>query len=178
MKKIIWISGRLGCWKTIISEYLRDKYWLSIYENSDILRQEAKSRWIEPVRDKLIDIAQELQEKYWKQIIVERLLSNIDDSWIISGIRLFEQAKYLRENSDFLLIYIETTDDIVFDRIVSRDRYWDPVDKQDFERLLKKDWLWDLPKLKEYSDFVIENNWTLENLYKKIDIFIEEKFKK
>lgn len=177
MKKIIWISGRLGCWKTLISEYLKEKLDLNIYENSDVLKKEAKIRWIEPIRENLIDIAQTLQDIYWQQVIVERLLDSIENSGIISGIRLYEQAKYLKENSDFLLIYIESSDEIVYDRIISRDRYWDPIDKNSFEKLLKKDWQWDLPKLKEYADYILENNWSTEELYKKIDIFINEKFK-
>lgn len=168
MKKIIWISWRLGCWKTIISEYLRDKLGLKIYENSDILKQEAKIRWVEIIRENLIDIAKEWQDLYWEQIIVEKLLNSIDWNWIISWIRLFEQAKYLRENSDFTLIYVDSSYEVVFDRILYRNRFWDPTNKDEFEKILKKDWNKDLENLKNNSDYVILNDWNLEELYDKI----------
>lgn len=173
MKKIIWISWRLWCWKSIISEYLSNKLWLKIYENSDILKQEAKNRWIIPNREDLINIAIEWQEIHWSQIIVEKLLDSIDWNWIISWIRLFEQARYLKENSLFKLIYIESLDEVIFDRIISRNKFWDPMSKEYFEKILKKDWN-DLDKLKNNADFVIENNGSLEDLHKKLDVFIDK----
>ncbi len=175
MKKIIGIAWKFWAGKSLVAEYLRDKLDLQVFEGSDVLKQEAKVRGIkEPTRENLIDIAEELQKKYGKQIIFEKLLETIDEKWIIPWIRLIEQAKYLRENSDFTLIYMDSSDDRVFERVLKRNKFWDPVNAEEFSRIWKRDWQSDLEKLKNYADLVIENNGSLEDLYKKLDIFIKD----
>lgn len=174
MKFIIWIAWNLSCWKTTIANYISSRLKIDIFENSDVLKKIANERKIEINRENLISISKELDEIYWRKAIAEILIKEINSKWIISWIRIFEQASFLKSNSNFILIYVEADKEKSVDRLIKRNKQWDPKNLKEYESFLKKERTEDLEKIKSFSDYKIINDKSLEDLYLQLDNIINK----
>ena len=84
------------------------------------------------------------------------------------------EVEYLKDNYDFVLIWIKTKSKVLLDRIVKRGKLWDPKNLDELNKLIEKwnkDWL-EEKKCMEMADYIIENNWSVEELYNEIDKII------
>ena len=95
---------------------------------------------------------------------------------IIDGVRRQPDIKYMSTLPEFRLIYIETSAENRYKRIIEREENVDDKNKT-FEQF-KKDQSWETEKdivdLKDKADFVINNDGSVEDLRGQIDKIINE----
>ncbi len=84
--------------------------------------------------------------------------------------------KYLKEIPGFKLVYIEASIENRFERIKKRGENPDDATKtlEQFKKDQEGEADVQIRNMKEYADFVVDNNGTFEELYKQIDEIIKK----
>ncbi|MBU2052732.1 MAG: deaminase [Nanoarchaeota archaeon] len=177
---IIGITGTLGAGKGTIVEYLIQKGFRH-YSVREFLIKEINKRSLPVNRDSMVLVANQLREINSPSYIIERLLEKANqegENSIIESIRTQGEAEKIKEGGILLAIDADSqirysriskrqseTDRISFDRFIEDERRemfsTDPT-KQNLSACIKM------------ADFVLNNDGTLDNLYRQI----EEVYKK
>ena len=179
---IIGLTGKNASGKGEAANYLKTKGFV-YYSLSDVLREEATKRGIEHSRDNLIDLGNELREKFGPNYLAKQINNKIGDSkklstndhfFVVDSIRSPYEAKELMKNKDFILVGIDATIEIRFERLLRRNRLGDAKTLEEFKKQeerenLKSDTNQQLDETFKLADIVIANDETLEELHKKIE---------
>lgn len=178
MKKVIWIIWKMWAWKDIVWDYISEKFWINKYIISSKLKEEADKKWIEKTRINLINIWRELAMEFWDWILAQKLLE--DSKWdIILAIwmRQLWQLDFFKKNTNFTLIWIESSDEIRFERIIKRRKFWDAKTLKQFKEEEKEEDGKSVQKISHclnMADYIIENNGDLEEFFEKIDNILKD----
>ena len=137
---IIGLTGKNGSGKGEAAKFLRDRGF-SYFSLSDALRDEAASRGLEPTRENLIQLGNELRADYGPSILAERILAKLDPdkNYAVDSIRHPLEVEVLRRRKDFVLAAVEASQRTRFDRMVVRKREGDPISFDDFVELEKRE---------------------------------------
>ena len=172
---LIGLTGRNAAGKGEVARYLQKKSFY-YYSLSDVIRDEIRSRGLDPTRELLIVIGNELRQRYGANILAERILAKIEDDkhYVIDSIRNPAEVDAFRAAKHFKLIRIEASAEIRFQRILSRHRESDPGTLQEFIELENReaegdDTSQNLVKVELMADHALTNEATLEKLYPQID---------
>ena len=182
---IIGLAGPAGSGKSTISKYLYLKYNFYPITLSDILVEEAlKRKGIEKnfrkddekVKNFLSKFGKELRKETGREEIlamkaVEKIRKLKLKKVCVDGFRCKREVEYFRKNfKDFYLISVKAEKEKRIERRKKLDPNFDIKDFEEREERFKRN----LEEVLKLKDFEIENNSTLENLYKKIDKLIEK----
>src|SRR5436309_14640076 len=74
---LIGLTGRNAAGKGEVARYLQTKSFY-YYSLSDVIRDEIRSRRLQPTRDLLIAVGNELRQKYGAKILAERVLQGTE----------------------------------------------------------------------------------------------------
>ena len=172
---LIGLTGRNASGKGEVARYLQKKSFY-YYSLSDVIRDEIRSRRVEPTRDLLITVGNELRQRYGANILAERILAKIEDDrhYVIDSIRNPSEVEAFRAAKHFKLIRIEAPPEIRFQRILSRRRESDPRTFEEFAELENReaegdDTSQNLVKVELMADHSLTNDGTLNELYPHID---------
>jgi dephospho-CoA kinase len=173
---IIGLTSLNGAGKTTVAEYLMQKGFL-FYSLSDIIREEIKSRNQEITRDRLRETGNELRTKFGNSVLADRIMAKLKEgqNYVIDSIRHPAEIESLKKRKDFSMIFIDASIETRFERVVGRKRESDPADFKDFKKAEEKELKskdsanQQLLQCKDLADFVIDNDYSIEELYRKID---------
>jgi len=177
---IVGLTGSNASGKGEAASYLRTKDF-KYYSLSDILREEAKKSGIEPLRENLIRLGNELRRKntpsYLASMIRERLIEPGD--YIVDSIRNPAEVEALQKEKGFILLGIDAPVEVRFKRSLKRKRPGDAETLRDFIEKEKKENIDDpenqqLKKCIEMADPVIVNDSNIEEFHRKIDEAIKK----
>lgn len=172
---IIGLTGKNAAGKGEVANYLVKKgfVYLSL---SDELREEAGERCLEPIRENLIQLGNDLREEHGAGYLAKKVNNKIEKekNYVIDSIRNPFEIEELRKNREFLLLGIDAPVELRFERSLKRKRIGDADTLGKFKSLEEKEnknneKSQQLNKCYELADKYINNNETLEELYKKID---------
>lgn len=179
---IIGLTSFLGAGKTSIGDYLVKKGFV-FYSLSDVLRDEIKSRGLEVTREILQKTGVELRKKFGNSVLTDRIIKKIEQEpgkdFVVDSIRNPAEIEALRKRKNFTLVFIDAPLENRFERIKARKREKDPLIFEEFKKAEEKELEsqdsanQQLLKCKEMADFVIHNDLSFKELYKKIDELIE-----
>jgi len=178
---LIGLTGPNAAGKGAAAGYLK-KRGFTYLSLSNILREELRARGLEPDREALIAIGNELREREGPGILAARILERINSekSHIIDSIRHPAEVETLRQRADFFLTLIDATAEARFERIKRRKREKDPTTLETFVDLEKRelagqeDVHQQLARTTVLADYVINNDGTLGDLRKKMDRIVSE----
>src|SRR5213592_4041866 len=124
---LIGLTGRNAAGKGEVARYLQTKSFY-YYSLSDVIRDEIRSRRLQPTRDLLIAVGNELRQKHGAKILAERTLAKIEDDkhYVIDSIRNPAEVEAFRAAKHFKLIRVEAPAEVRFHRILNRQRESDP----------------------------------------------------
>lgn len=177
---IIGLTGSNASGKGEAAQYLKSKGF-GYYSLSDILREESKRLGIEPLRENLIKLGNQMRKDKGPAILAlllaEKLLKGRD--YIVDSIRNPAEVETLRKVKGFFLLGLDASIETRFKRSIERNRAGDAFTLEDFKIKEAKENKpgienQQLKKCLEMTDAVIVNDSSLEDLYKKIDEIIKK----
>src|SRR6059058_2806379 len=172
---LIGLTGRNAAGKGEVARYLQKKSFY-YYSLSDVIRDEIRLRGLQPTRDLLITVGNELRQRHGARILAERILAKIEDDrhYVIDSIRNPSEVDAFRAAKHFKLIRVEAPPEVRFHRILSRHRESDPRTYEEFVALENReaegdDTSQNLVKVELMADSTVINDASLEKLYPQID---------
>jgi len=171
MKKTIVLVWRISSWKDYAGDFLELNFWGKHLGISSVLRIAAKDRWVEETRENLIDIWRELTEKYWDWYLAKLLITReASDLLIISWCRQLWQLEYLRNNTDCYIIWIESREEIRYQRMLERWKIGENISFEQFclleeqeEKIVQK-----VGECLKLCDAIVENNGKIDEFEEKL----------
>ena len=183
---IIGITGKYASGKDSVAEYLVKKGFTH-YSLSDEIREEAKKRKIKPARENLIQLGNELREKFGSGILAERILLKMgrdrEKNYVVTSIRNPEEVKVLQKEEQFTLIAVTADIKKRFQWLQQRSRDGDP---KTFQELVEKENIeqssdpgkQQLHTVEQMAGKILKNEGTLEELYQKTEKLLDDLRKK
>ncbi|MEM5820787.1 MAG: AAA family ATPase [Candidatus Aenigmatarchaeota archaeon] len=183
---ILGICGYAASGKSEAAKYLKEKYYFEVFEFSEIIEEEAKKLGLisenlslEEKKRKLSEVGKIIREKFGRKDIfairiIEKIKERSLERVVISGIRSLEEYFAFKNSfgKSFYLIFIEVDAKIRYQRRKLQDKNFNLSFEEFLERDKRDEKELNLKELKDLADFVIENNSSLEDFYKKIDLIV------
>lgn len=181
MKKIIiGFTWEMACGKDTATDYIFKKFGWKKFKFSQVLRDVLARIFVDPTRENLQALSTVLRENFGQDLLARIMKEDVEKSnekvLLIDWVRRQDDITYLTQLPEFKLIYIETNLENRFSRISVRWENADDIGKtleqfkkeQEFEAEAQIRWL------KNIADYVIDNNWSFEDLYSQIDKILNE----
>ena len=180
---IVGITGTLGAGKGTVVNYLA-KHEFKHYSVREFLEIEINNRGLVVNRDSMVMIANDLREKYGPSYIVDELynLAKVNGgNAVIESIRCVGEVESLRRQGDFILLGIDADVELRYTRISDRKTETDLISFDRFVRdeqreMNNKDSTrGNISACLEMADHIFKNNWTVEELYQKIENYLSSR---
>ncbi len=176
---IVIICGPSGAGKGTVCDYLAQKMKGLIWRPSDLTREVLREFALPDTRENLSKIMHVLRNRFTQDIYVYAAKEFIDKNTgtfiIFDGIRKIHFIQKLREYIPCTLVYIDALTQLRYERMTERwDKSWES--EMSYEQFLSDENLESEKEnnaIRELADIVIENNGTKEELFEKIDAFLE-----
>lgn len=181
MKKIILgFVGELGAGKTVICNYLKDKYSANSYRFSDPLRDVLNRVYLEQSRENMQNLSTILRAQFGQDLLAKIMANDADkdkgEIVTVDGVRRFPDIEYLLKLDGFYLVYVTTDSKTRYERIVSRNQNpgESDISYEQFLESEKSEADISIKDVSKQANFTIENNGSIENLYNKIENILNE----
>ncbi|MEM4230426.1 MAG: deaminase [Candidatus Pacearchaeota archaeon] len=171
---IIGLTGTLGAGKSEVAKYAAQNgiFHLSV---RSFLEEECKRRGIEPNRDNLVKVANEIRTREGSAYLVKELCKNCYENkiYIIESIRCPGEVEETKQRGG-LIFAIDAYPEIRYDRIITRKSLTDRVSFEKFLEDEKREMHSTDPNEQnlsfcmENADYLILNNGTLEDLHEEV----------
>lgn len=179
--QIIGITGTIGAGKGTVVDYLIQKYNYKHFSVRGFLLEEIKNRGLDPIRDNMVIVANDLRAKYKPSYIVEQLYLKAIKSGtdcIIESVRNIGEVEALRQKDNFKLIAVDALPEIRYKRITNRKSETDNISFAKFledealEMTSKDKTKQNLLECIKLADVIFNNNESVEDLYNQIERFL------
>jgi dCMP deaminase len=179
---IIGITGTLAAGKGTVVEFLKNKGFKH-YSVRDYLLEEIKKRDLIVNRNSMVSVANELREKNSPNYITEKLYSlakKEGENCIIESLRTPGEIFSLKNKEKFYLFSVDANRRLRYKRAVLRESETDQISFEEFVDNEEKEMNSDDPnkqnlkKCIELSDFSFENNGSIEELCRQVELVLEQ----
>ncbi len=140
----------------------------------DIVRTEVEARCLDITEDNVGNVADELRKNEGMDAVANRCISIISQSTsydlvIIDGIRGMAEVRAYRKafGNQFILIAIEASQKLRFNRAMARKREDDASDWESFKQKDERELRWGLTEAMNIADISLDNDGTLEEFKKR-----------
>lgn len=170
---IVGLTGPNAAGKGEVAARLHGRGF-AVHSLSDIVRDEAASRGLDPSREHLIQVGNELRRRGGAGVLAERVLPRLGDRAVVDSIRNPAEVVVLRRAAGFILVAVEAPARLRFARTVARARPGDPLTLAEFEERERQENSAD-PEAQQLlatvrlADRVLVNEGTIEALHVKVD---------
>jgi dCMP deaminase len=178
---IIGLTGRNAAGKTTAGEALgtRGFSYLSL---SDVIREEAKRRGLEPLRENLTALGNELREKHGPGALAELTVARMqpDRNYTVDSIRHPAEVMTLKKAGSFSLFHIFAPLEARFARSMARARPGDAQTLQDFIRQEEREFAssnvasQQLLETERLADRRIDNDRAMEDFIARVESTLRE----
>lgn len=179
----IWIglTGKNGSGKGEAAKYLQTKGF-AYFSLSDVLRDEAKQRNIEPTRDSLYALGNEMRSEHGSGVLAKKVLDKLTagKNYVIDSIRHPDEVKVFRSSKLFSFIEVYADPRIRFERMLKRGRENDPTTFEAFQELEEREaknsesTAQRLDATIKLADHRVSSNQNLPGLYHDLDELLLE----
>ena len=174
--KLIGLTGTNGSGKGEAVQFFRDRGFAS-FSLSDLIREALEEEGLDLTRDNLIKKGNELREAKGADILARKILQRITGDAVIDSIRNPEEVHRLKEENHFILLAIDAPVELRYLRAKNRRRDESATSLQEFidkeaEEKTQKASGQQLQVCMDMADFLVTNEGTLEDFYKKLEKFL------
>lgn len=177
---IIGLTGTIASGKTSIAEILKNRGF-EHFTYSDILRKEAKKRKIQPTRENLQKLGNEIKEESKNKGILSKLIVENSHSGniVADGIRTVDEVIELKKYDKAFIIAVDAPQKLRYKRLKLRQRDGDPITFYQFKKLDDHENMGLTPGQDIYScfkkaDFVIINDRCLKELKERVNNILKK----
>jgi dephospho-CoA kinase len=177
-KLIIGFVGQLASGKDASKKYLEDKYGASSHRFSTMLRDILNRIYVPIDRQNLQDLSLDLRNRFGSdtlaRVIAEDVKNDSKEIVIVDGVRRMDDIINLKNVEGFFLVGIEAKPEIRYERMKTRNENVGD-DKKSFADFIadgQKEAELEIPAVMNTARYTINNDGTLEELYKQIDEII------
>ncbi len=170
---IIGITGLARSGKDTVADYIAEKHNFKVFTMSDTLRGECMKRNLEITKDNLSLIGDAMRKEFGNDIVAVKTIEKAGNfpRSIITGVRSPEETDVFKGHCPgFILLAIEALDSIRFGRRTEKDPDTEAGFFSRDERDMKNKGMGDVI---EMADQAIKNDSTLDELYRKVDRFMD-----
>lgn len=174
---IIGLTGKSASGKGEVANYLKTRGF-SYCSLSDELRKEADKRGLEPSRENLIPLGNDLRKEFGADILAKKVIEKIkkgnEANVVIDSIRNPSELKEIKKLPNSKIIAIDAPIEIRFKRAMKRGRTENAKTLEEFRVMEEKEESKEkksqqLNTCFEMADIAVVNDSSLEELHKKID---------
>ncbi|MDO9231074.1 MAG: AAA family ATPase [bacterium] len=180
MKKILGLAGEIVSGKGTTAKYICEKHGGSSHRFSSMLRDVLDRMYLEISRGNMQKISTVLRENFSDNILSIVITKDVEKDEhpviAIDGVRRLADIEFLKKLPGFKLVYIETDMEKRYERIIKRGENSDDLKKtfEEFKKDHEREAELQIKDLKNHAEYVIDNNGSLEELYKQIDEIIKK----
>ena len=179
MKKIIGLTGHIASGKEVTKKYLENNYKAKSVKFSQILRDVLTRLNISIERKTMQDLSTSLRSVFGEDILAKNIAKdaeNLDaEIVVLDGVRRLADIEYAKKLNNFTLIKIEASAELRYERMKTRNENEGDSEKT-FDEFLKdheSESDKDVSIVIEEATVSIDNNGTIEDLYRQIDEIIK-----
>jgi len=173
---IIGLTGKNASGKGVVGSYLQERGFL-FHSLSDVLRDGLKKRKKPITRDNLTWLGNQLRDQFGPSVLADKILEWIEDDrhYVIDSFRNPEEVKAFRRTKDFILISVEASPKVRYERMKTRRRGGDARSFQDFlqvekrEKTSKDPTKQNLDACAQLADTKLSNNGSLNKFFSSIN---------
>lgn len=174
--RLIGLTGTNGSGKGEAAAFFQKRGYSSL-SLSDVIRDELEKEGVPITRDNLIRKGNEMRETQGADVLARLVMKKIKGKTVVDSIRNPQEVEYLRRVDNFILLAIDAPVEMRFERAKKRGREESASTLQEFiakeaEEMTDRQTGQQLSNCLQLADYKIENNSTLENLYKKLEKFV------
>lgn len=174
-KIVIAFAGQIASGKDTVADYIVQKYGgVSMSFSSPI--RDILNRIYQPInRDNLVWIGQTMTDHFGADTFSKTIGKEIEKSdkkiFILPNIRREGDISYFKDWPNFILVGIRTDARTSYERLIKRSQNVDDQTKtwEQFQKDLQLSTELAIESLIQSAKVVIDNNGTLEELYKQVD---------
>lgn len=180
---IIGITGTLGAGKGTLVEYLRTQRQFSYFSVRQFLMEEVHKRGLEPNRDSLTIVANDLRANHSPSYIVDELYRRAAETGgnaIIESIRAVGEVESLRKKGSFVLVAVDADPKKRYERIQLRASETDHIDFETFLSNERREMnnsdpnKQNLQACMKMADITFNNDGSIDELHAKVDQFLSQ----
>jgi dephospho-CoA kinase len=174
-KLILGLCGEMGSGKGTFAQYLIENKKANSHRFSTMLRDVLDRLFIDQSRDNLQALSTMLRQTYGEDILAkvmyEEVLHDQNNLVVIDGVRRQSDIVFLKTLPEFKLVFVETSMETRYKRISTRGENTDDSKKtfEEFKKAHENEAESQIRDLRNVANLIIDNNGTLEVLYKQID---------
>jgi len=170
---VVGLTGSNAAGKGAVADHLARRGF-AIHSLSDVIRDEARARGLEPIREHLIRIGNELRRDGGPGALAKGIVPRLGRRDVVDSIRNPAEVAVLREVEGFVLLGVAAPIELRFERSLARARPGDPQTLEQF-RTREDQENTDDPAAQQLratfrlADHVIDNDGDLAALHAEID---------
>lgn len=179
-KIVVGLAGQIASGKDTVAEYIVKKYGGVSLSFSQPLR-DILNRTFQPIdRANLVWLGQTLVDRFGTDILSKIICKEIESSdkkiFVLPNIRREGDVSCFKDWPGYILIGVETDRKICYERLVKRNQNVDDQVKtwEQFQKDLQLSTEVTIDGLIKKSSVQINNNSSLEDLYKQIDEIVKK----
>ena len=177
---IIGVTGTNGSGKDLVGQMLWEKLGWPHFSLSDEIRQIVQERGLDPSRETLQNLGNELRTQHGPDYLSQKILERGGDNFVATSIRNSHECEPFKTQGNFILIAVDAPVELRFERISARDRANESSQTiENFQReenieMEGGEFGQQLRKMLEMADYTITNDGTFDELENKVDNLIKE----
>ncbi|MFA6307891.1 MAG: AAA family ATPase [Patescibacteria group bacterium] len=174
-KIILGFTGLIASGKGTAAEYLKEKYGADTFRFSTMLRDVMDRLYIPQSRENFQIISPVLRKAFGQDLMAKVMAEDVKNSKaeiiVVEGMRRPADIEYLKDVPGFRMVAIDVDIKTRYERLIKRSENTDDITKtfEQFKKEHEAETEIYIPELMKQADFTIDNNGTLEELYKQLD---------
>ncbi len=178
----IGVAGFNAAGKSRAVEFLEGRSFYPV-SLSDVIREDLARDGLEPTREHMIERGRRLRERFGPAILAERVQVRLplDRNHVIDSIRHPAEVEALRALGEFVLLWIEASPEVRFERSGGRNRVGDPQTFEEFCEMEGRELASGDPAgqqllaVRDLADEVIPNDGDLGMLHARLEQVLKSK---
>jgi dephospho-CoA kinase len=179
-KIILGLVGEMAAGKTTITEYIKEKHGGVSFRFSDMLGDILSRMHIDKTREHYQTLSTTLRKHFGDDIMSKVIMLDVKESSspliITEGVRRPSDITYLKELDGFHLVAIQADERTRYERTIGRSEKEDDQHKtwEEFQTEGAQESEQKIKDIAAEADYTIDNNGSLEGLYKQVNIIIKK----
>jgi dephospho-CoA kinase len=179
-KIILGFTGFIASGKGTVAQYLNEKYNAPTYRFSTMLRKMLDVIFVPHTRDNIVKTSEFIRNTFGEDIMAKTMQKQVENDpaklIVVDGIRRMADIEYLKTMQGFVLVQIDATPEIRYERLIKRSENADDKTKTyeeflaDHERSTEVS----IKETVQHATEIIDNNGSIDELKRQLDKLVQK----